>query len=119
MINSENRTWHKDCYSCCDSMPLFFLSFCCPVVGPAITQYFAHKDLPNTNIHLTLLLALGCCCFGNCINRVRMRQKLKIPGLVVTECLFYTCCCYSCMVMQEYQEVNLQVLNKVVKKPLN
>ena len=115
---SEPKKWHKALCSCCDALPICLMNFCCPVIGPAITQYMAHKDIPKVNSTLTVFLALACCCIGNSINRKRMRNSLELPGILLGECCLYIFCCYSCMVMQEYQEVNWQVLNKLINKPL-
>ena len=115
---SEVQSWHKDIFSCFDAMPICLLSYCFPIIGPAITQYLAHKEIPNVNAGMSACLAISCCCIGNLINRKRMRNGLKLKGIFIGECIFYICCCYSCMVIQEYQEVNWQVLNKIISKPL-
>ena len=110
--------WHKDLDSCFDATPICMLSYCCPVFGPAFTQYLAHKNIPNLNSKITCCLALTCCCLGNVINRKRMRSGLGLSGYLIVECCLYISCCYSCMVLQEYQEVNWQVLNQLIPKTL-
>jgi Cys-rich protein (TIGR01571 family) len=115
---SGKQNWHKDLFSCCDAFPVFMLNCFCPVIGTAITQYMAHKSISELNAEVTFTLALCCCCLGNIINRKRMRSKLHLKGFFLCDCCLYLCGCYSCMAMQEYQEVNWQILNKMIDKPL-
>lgn len=116
---SKPNPWHKEFLSCFDSLPIFMLNVCCPIIGASVTQYLAHKEVSELNLHLTLCLSLTCCCIGNSFNRKRLRKQLALDGYLVCDCLLYMCCCYSCMAVQEYQEVNWQILNKLIPKELN
>ncbi|OMJ86529.1 hypothetical protein SteCoe_11945 [Stentor coeruleus] len=109
---SESQNWHKDLCSCFDATPICLMNFCCPIIGAGITQYIAHRNIPGLNESLSLYLALTCCCLGNAINRKRMRSKLKLGGNFICDCIFYIFYCHTCMVVQEYQEVNWHILNK-------
>lgn len=116
---AKPQPWNKEFCSCCDAFPVYMLTFCCPVIGTTVTQYLAHREISNLDTCVTLCLSITCCCVGNCINRKRMRNKLSLEGNILCDCLGYLLCCYSCMALQEYQEVNWRILNKMIDKPLN
>ena len=108
-MGEKDTTWKLGFWSCNQEPVPCSLATCCCCFGVGVIQYRDKQKLDNNATVMTLCAPCIGCCFGAAWNRAQLRTILGLEENFWKDCALYMVCCFPCLSVQEYYQVELSI----------